>query len=86
MADTREELYTLIAANTETSQKACDKAIPAIGRRTENAKYSWHSKDLEQLKRNVLQKKRRIRNAASNRVKAIIQEYSDAKETYTEKA
>ncbi|GBP96810.1 Retrovirus-related Pol polyprotein from type-1 retrotransposable element R1 [Eumeta japonica] len=46
----------------------------------------WWTAELSALKKDVLRKKRRIRNAAPTRKKAVIEDYLTAKTIYTQKA
>lgn len=79
-------LDAMVEAYTSAMQDASDKAIPKIGNRKVNAKPPWWSQALDQLKKEVLRKKRRVRNAAPHRRPAVIEDYVAAKEKYAAKA
>ncbi|GBP79448.1 Retrovirus-related Pol polyprotein from type-1 retrotransposable element R1 [Eumeta japonica] len=67
-------------------QEVCEEIFPTIGQRKTKANPPWWTAELNALKKDVLLKKRRIRNAASTRKKAVIEEYLTAKTIYTQKA
>lgn len=80
------DLEAMIDAYTDIIHKTCDELIPKIGARRETSLPPWWCKELENLKKDVLRKKRRIKNAAPSRIKAVIKEYQDARVTYAERA
>lgn len=82
---TREDLESITEAYVKTIQGVCDTAIPKVGKQKVNAKAPWWSSSLEQLRSDVLRKKRRIRNAAPHRKAMVIQEYIAAKNSYADK-
>lgn len=83
---TSEKLDSIIATYTKCIQEACNGTIPEVGTRKANANPPWWSKTLENMKRDVLRKKRRIRNAAPTRKASVILEYQTAKQSYTRRA
>lgn len=86
MVNTPKELDCIVEMYTRVIQEACDKAIPKVGNYKGDAKPPWWSKALDDLKKEVLRKKRRVRNAAPHRRPAVIQEYVAAKDKYATKA
>lgn len=81
-----EELEALIETYTSAITEACEHAIPRHKKGKVTAKPSWWTDAIEELKRDVLRKKRRIRNAAPPRKDFVLQEYRAAKQLYAEKA
>ncbi|XP_045504439.1 uncharacterized protein LOC123701072 [Colias croceus] len=81
-----EELEESLAIYVEIIHKACETAIPKVGINKGEPKPPWWSPSLEDLKREVLRKKRRIKNAAASRRLFVINEYTHAKEEYKTKA
>ncbi|GBP95326.1 Retrovirus-related Pol polyprotein from type-1 retrotransposable element R1 [Eumeta japonica] len=67
-------------------QEVCEEIFPKIGQRKTKANPPWWTAELSALKKDVLRKKRRIRNAAPTRKKAVIEDYLTAKTIYTQKA
>ncbi|XP_050553864.1 uncharacterized protein LOC126911310 [Spodoptera frugiperda] len=80
------ELETMVTAYINAITEACEKAIPKIRAKKGKCKPPWWTDSLEDLKTDVLRKKRRIRNAAPSRKQFVIDEYIQAKEAYTSKA
>jgi ribonuclease HI len=78
------EMEALIVKYTEAIEKACNSSMPLLGRWKGKATPSWWTDSLDQQKRDVLRKKRRIRNAAPIRVEAVVESYIEAKLRYTE--
>lgn len=83
-AQDREDLESIVAAYTTSIEEACESTIPRLGRTKLKSKPPWWTKTLEDLKRDVLRKKRRIKNAAPTRIEHVLQEYHEAKETYAQ--
>ncbi|CAG9138004.1 unnamed protein product [Plutella xylostella] len=84
--DNPEDLENMISTYTEAIHEACETSIPTAGKWKGEPKPPWWSKSLEDLKKDVLRKKRRIRNAAASRMPYVIAEYQKTKLEYSEKA
>ncbi|GBP61690.1 Retrovirus-related Pol polyprotein from type-1 retrotransposable element R1 [Eumeta japonica] len=67
-------------------QEVCEEIFPKIGQRKTKANPPWWTAELSALKKDVLRKKRRIRNAAPTRKKAVVEEYLTTKTIYTQKS
>lgn len=80
------ELEAMVTAYITAITEACEKAIPKLKVKKGKSKPPWWTGTLEDLKTDVLRKKRRIRNAAPSRKKFVIDEYIQAKEAYASKA
>ncbi|XP_050563196.1 uncharacterized protein LOC118276113 isoform X1 [Spodoptera frugiperda] len=81
-----EELETVITTYINAITEVCDATLPKNKPRKGKSKPPWWTSSLEDLKTDVLRRKRRIRNAAPSRKQFVIEEYLRAKETYTSKA
>lgn len=79
-----QELESIIQAYTEAIQAACEIAIPKIGSRKGKSSPPWWSEALENKKKEVLRKKRRLRNAAPLRKESVLHDYLRAKEEYAQ--
>lgn len=84
--ETPDGLDSMVEEYTKAIQEACDKAIPKIGNYKGDARPPWWSPVLDEHKKEVLRKKRKIRNAAPHRRLAVIEEYIAEKERYAKKA
>ncbi|KAL0812196.1 hypothetical protein ABMA28_009571 [Loxostege sticticalis] len=80
------DLDTITEAYTKAIEVACESAIPRVGKRGETSRPQWWTDELEKLRKDVLRKKRRIRNAAPIRVEAVVEEYREAKTLYVQKS
>lgn len=70
----------MVTAYINVITEACEKAIPKIRAKKGKSKPPWWTDSLEDLKTDMLRKKRRIRNEAPSRKQFVIDEY-----TYTGK-
>ncbi|XP_048480282.1 uncharacterized protein LOC119694816, partial [Plutella xylostella] len=85
-AKSHEELESYIQAYIESIEEACEHAIPKTGNRKTNTTPPWWTPELNTLHKDVLRKKRRIKNAAPIRKEHVLREYIEAKEEYLKKA
>ncbi|XP_046970585.1 uncharacterized protein LOC124537737 [Vanessa cardui] len=81
-----EEMEYLIEAYTTSIQIASEIAIPKLGRRRKGTVLPWWSEEIDLLRKNVLTKKRRIKNAAPHRRKSVLKECLEAKDNYIQKS
>ncbi|XP_046977642.1 uncharacterized protein LOC124543462 [Vanessa cardui] len=79
---TPEELEEMFNTYTSTIHGSCESTIPKMKAWKGDPRPPWWSAILEDLKKDVLRKKRRIRNAAPCRRHRVIQEYVQAREDY----
>lgn len=79
---TPESLESTINIYTEAIHSACENTIPLTKQWKGKVTPPWWSKHLEELKKDVLRKKRRVRNAASTRKQSVLQDYIDTKAVY----
>lgn len=84
LARTGEEVEEIIKAYTTSIEEACESAIPKLGTRSDKATPPWWTEELQELKKDVLRKKRRIKNAAPPRIEVVLSEYREAKQLYAE--
>lgn len=82
---TESELESIVVAYTHSITEACECAIPRIGSRKGKALPPWWTDELNELKKDVLKKKRRIKNAAPPRIEAVLGEYYEAKQLYAQR-
>ncbi|CAH2228376.1 jg2573, partial [Pararge aegeria aegeria] len=75
------ELETLVTKFTNSITEACKLTIPLIKRKTK-INLPWWTPELENLKKVMMTKKRRIRCAAPRRRQHVVDEYLQAKEKY----
>lgn len=85
VADTQ-ELEKATNAYISSVSSACEESIPKQEARKTDARPPWWSKELDRLQKEVLRRKRRIRNAAPNRRQFVVDQYLQVKEDYTAKA
>ncbi|XP_046977641.1 uncharacterized protein LOC124543461 [Vanessa cardui] len=77
-----EDMESIIDAYTTSIREACETAIPKLGKRRKGTVLPWWTEETEHLKKDLIRKKRRIRNAAPHRRNHVIAEYNAAKELY----
>lgn len=82
---TKEELEEKVGTYTSILKRTCEESIPAI-KKSKKTKIPWWSEKLEQLKKDMTTKKRRISCAAPTRRDFVVQSYLEAKQTYEEEA
>lgn len=83
--ETKEELEHITKKYVNCIQETCTKCIPLIKRKTK-VNLPWWTSDLENLRREVTTKKRRIACAAPRRRQHVVDEYLKAKTKYEELA
>lgn len=83
--ETKEELESKIQTYINIVKQTSEETIPKLKRKT-SFKIPWWTEELEIKKKDVTTKKRRIRCAAPNRRKHVVQQYLEAKEIYEEEA
>lgn len=85
-ACTSSRLDEIVSLYTDTIDVACTKAtsIPKIGKPDAKDTPPWWTEELQVQKREVLRRKRRLRNAAPSRRVGVYEEYSIAKEQLDE--
>ncbi|XP_063823084.1 uncharacterized protein LOC135073021 [Ostrinia nubilalis] len=81
-----EGMDSIITGYTTSIEEACTHAIPKIGHRRGKPTPPWWNETLDEMRGDVLRKKRRIRNAAPARKESVLQEYLKAKEEYLHKS
>ena len=81
-----EEFEEVIDSYAAAITEACDSTIPKIRGRKGKATPPWWTDELQKLKKDVLRKKRRIKNAAPTRLEHVLSEYYEAKELYAQKS
>lgn len=83
---TKENLEIQIEAYMKSIREACEKAIPKVGKKKGKANPPWWTEALEEQRKDVLRKKRRIKNAAPTRIQHVYETYKLAKDRYAEMA
>ncbi|XP_053618054.1 uncharacterized protein LOC128679687 [Plodia interpunctella] len=83
---TGEEMEILTEAYITAIREACESAIPKIGRRRQGTPLPWWTEEIEHLKRDLVRKKKRIKNAAPHRKEHVLQEYNEAKALYAKQS
>ncbi|KAJ2952394.1 hypothetical protein O0L34_g4681 [Tuta absoluta] len=80
-----ENLEKMVIAYTNSVGEACDAAIPLIVNKKKIG-LPWWTEELEELKMEMIRKKRRFSNAAPIRKALVVRKYLDAKEKYETEA
>lgn len=80
-----EKLEECVTTYTDTIHGSCENAIPKVRPWKGVVKPPWWDPSLEELKRDVIRKKRRIRNAAPRRRQYVVEEYVEARDAYRER-
>ncbi|XP_060809452.1 uncharacterized protein LOC132901769 [Amyelois transitella] len=81
-----EEMDILTDAYTTAIREACESSIPKIGKKRRGSPFPWWTEEIEQLKRDLVRKKKRIKNAAPHRKEHVLQEYNEAKALYAKQS
>lgn len=76
------ELEEIVKRYSNSIKQACDKTIPKKKHKIEKTKLPWWTDHLENLKKEMITKKRRIRNAADSRKNFVINQYIQSKLAY----
>lgn len=81
-----EEMESCVQAYIDSIEEACVHAIPKVGNGKTSSTPPWWTSEINTRQKDVLRKKRRIKNAAPIRKESVLKEYQEAKEEYLRKA